>query len=707
MIDLPNHPGLPIHRLRKLARSYRIQTSYRDVFGRTKQATADALLATLRALGAPVEKLDDVPSALREKNLLDWQKMLEPVSVAWDGETPKISVRLSSRHPRSKLGCQILLENGDENRLFFSPDQITTEGTERTEGTEYFLVQISLPKLPFGYHRLHLEVNGEVAESLLISAPSKMFNDLQKLWGVFLPMYAFHTNRSWGAGDFSDFETLMHWIAQQGGGVLSTLPFLASFLDGGIYDHSPYSPASRLFWNEFYIDPERAPEFANCSAAQSLLASGAFQKEIQRLREEPLIDYRSQMAAKRRVLEELARRLEDNKPDRYQEFHSHVKSHPWLQDYAEFRAVIERQQTPWPQWSERLRNGVIGENDYDQQSKHYHLYVQWLAETQVRNLADGARKSGVRLYLDFPLGVNRDGYDVWRHRDLFALDASGGAPVDLLFTKGQNWGFPPLHPEKIREQGYTYLIACLRHQMAHAGMLRVDHIMGLHRLYWIPKGISTEEGVYVRYRAEETYAILGLESHRFGVPVVGEDLGVVPDYVRTSMDQHGALKMNILQCMIQPGASEALAPVTENSVASLNTHDMPPFTAFLRGSDIQDRIQHGLLQPHQVNNEYDQRWRMREALAAYLCGDSPGARNWDEPDDLLRRSIEWLAQSSAQVVLINFEDLWFETEPQNIPATSWERPNWRRKARYCWEDFPKNSRIRDIFQMMRNIRPRR
>ena len=273
--------------------------------------------------------------------------------------------------------------------------------------------------------------------------------------------------------------------------------------------------------------------------------SGDFRRERATLRAERLIDYRRHMNLRRRVLKELADLFFAEKSARHANFLKYLERRPNLHDYAVFRAATESRQEPWSKWPEAPRNGTLRESDYSESLKNYHLYAQWLADEQIRPLGKKSGKGA--LYLDFPLGVHREGYDVWRRRDVFALEASGGAPPDDFFTKGQNWGFPPLHPEKLRQQGYQYYIACLRHQLEYAAQLRIDHIMGLHRLYWVPRGLDPTEGVYVRYPAAEYYAILSLESHRHQTVIVGENLGTVPDSVHKGMKSHNIYGMNVGQ----------------------------------------------------------------------------------------------------------------------------------------------------------------
>ena len=692
--------NVPLRRLQRLARLYGIQLAYHDAFGQIREASPESLLGALRALGAPVESLDHVPDALRERRQQMWRRVLRPVMVAWDGVPPGARLRLEARRAVGQASFRIRLESGLEQRWAFDISQAPVERAVQLGGTNYVSKKIVLPVgLPAGYHQLQVELAGECVESLLIVAPRRAYAEPPKTWGVFLPLYALHSQRSWGGGDFSDFEEMANWVAELGGSVVSTLPFLASYL-GELFDPSPYSPASRLFWNEFFVDPRRVEEFARCEAVRRLVESSAFRQEVEALRATPMVDYRRQMALKRQVLEEMARWLVPEKSDRYAAFQRYVDLHPPVEDYAQFRAVVERRQAPWTEWPEPLRSGVLRPGDYDEDAKRYHLYAQWLAEGQVSALAANMRSTGVKLYLDFPLGVHPQGYDVWRHREVFAVKASSGAPPDTVFTGGQNWGSPPLHPEKICEQGYGYMISCLRQQLAHAGMLRIDHVMGFHRLFWIPQGLEARDGVYVSYRAEEFYAILSLESHRHKVLTVGENLGTVPDSVNATMSRHRVQKLYVAEYEIWPDPALALRPLRRNCVASLNTHDMPTFAAFLKGQDIEDRVQLGLLKGEEARREHEERRAVRAALATFLSEKGQSPISWEEPELLLRGCLEWLAAQPARVVLVNLEDLWLETEPQNVPGTSLERPNWRRKARYSWEDF---RGMAPVVELLRNL----
>ena len=699
----PHVPGLWT-----LAHMYGVQTAFYDVERRRQQASLESLLRVLRALGADVGTFADVPDALRARRRELWTQGVEPVIVAWGGQPAALDLRLPAASSEGTVHCHLTLETGETSVWSCGGGELPLIDSAIVEGVRYEARRLFLPgRLPLGYHRLRLEWGGRQAETLVISAPFRAYAPREgpgsRCWGVFLPLYALHSRRSWGAGDFTDLESLTHWVTEMGGRVIATLPLLPVFLNEPL-DPSPYAPVSRRFWNEFYIDVTRVPELGRCQSAEAVVASSGFQQELEGLRAAPLVDYRRQMGLKRRVLEELARCFFSERSDRYGAFERFVEAHPLVEDYARFRAAGERLRTPWPAWPQRLRDGDLQDGDYDEWAKRYHLYAQWLAHEQIQALTESARSAGVELYLDFPLGLHPDGYDVWRERSAFALEVSVGAPPDPFFTKGQNWGFPPPHPEMMRKQGYRYLIECLRHHLRHAGILRIDHVMGLHRLYWIPQGTEPREGVYVRYPAEELYAILSIESHGHRAIIVGEDLGTVPRYVRAAMARHSVQRSYVVPFEITPDPDRPLRAVPTSCVASLNTHDMSPFAAFWRGLDIEDRQQRGLLDDENARSERSSRQALKRALQTFLkrCGLLKRV-NADERA-VLSACLAFLSASPARAVLLSLEDLWLETRPQNVPGTVGEHPNWRRKARYTLDEFRQKPEIVEVLSAVNCLR---
>lgn len=671
--------------LRRLAHAHGIQIAFRDIEGRRQTAKPEALLAVLQALGVAIERPEDAPELLREREAAQWRRRCDPVVVAWDDEPARLDVRVPAGLQRGRLEARLTLEDGSSRHLQSDVDRLAVSGTSSVDGQQYTVRVLALPRdLPLGYHRLDLTFpDGVTATASVIAAPRRAWEPEDapfRAWGTFLPLYAVTSERSWGAGNFGDLAELLAWTREQGGQFTGTLPLLATYLDEPL-EISPYAPVSRLFWNEFYVDITQLPEFAASQAAQELVASDAFRDELQRLRRDPLVDYRAGMRLRRQVLDILARECWEHQGDRRAALASWAAAHPDAEQYARFRATVERYRAGWPAWPERIRDGSLDEAD--PQAVRYHLYVQWVAEQQVRELADRGRRDGLGLYLDLPVGVHPDGYDTWRFRSLFVHGVSAGAPPDPFFAEGQVWGFPPLHPERQREEGYHYLRACLRHHLCHAGMLRIDHVMGLHRLYLVPRGLSGRDGVYVRYPADELYAVVTLESHRCRSMVVGEDLGTVPSAVRRAMRRHGLLRMYVLPFELGPAGPATSPPAS--ALACLDTHDLPPFAALWQSWPAAERRQllAWLRQRGYLDTTHEHE---DEAMAA------------------VRGFLRFLAQSPARAVVVNLEDLWLETEPQNRPGTGPELPNWRRKARYTLEEIAGLPSVRDVLAQVHRLR---
>jgi 4-alpha-glucanotransferase len=696
-----------IRALHRLAQAHGVQTSYTDGTGSRRVAHPAALLAVLQALGAPVRGLADVPEALRARRRESLRRLVEPVLPLWQGRPARLRLHLPARQLTRRLRVTTRLEDGQSRTVLVRAADLTLVGTLGSEGERF--VAVALPPggpWPTGYHRLSVEIGGRVEESLVVVAPRRAWSaGDRRAWGAFCPVHALRSGRGWGTGDFTDLETLADWIHELGGEIVATLPVLAAFLDEPC-EPSPYAPASRLFWNELFLDVETVPELARCAPARSILGSAGFRHELARLCARGEVDHRGQLALKRRVLEPCARQLFAERTSRREELARFAERHADAERYARFRAAVERHGPP-SLWRERMRRGHLRPGDPAEDAFRYHLYVQWLAEQQLGSLAQRLRSRGQTLYLDLPLGVHREGYDVWRHPEAFARSAAAGAPPDALFSRGQNWSFPPLHPERTRASGHRYLIACLRHHLRVAGMLRLDHVMGLHRLFWVPEGFEAIDGVYVRYPAQELYAVLSLESHRHGGLLVGEDLGTVPAAVRASMDRHGVRRLHVLQLACEPRSRRrVLRPAPPAAVASLNTHDLAPFAAFWRGADIRDRVALGLIGPAQARADLAARRRLVSALfdelrrGGWVRGGAPTL------SAALAGCLRSLAAGPAGALVVGLEDLWLETRPQNVPGTTVERPNWRRKMRSTVEATRGSKRLRRLLHEIDRIRRR-
>jgi 4-alpha-glucanotransferase len=661
--------------LTRLAGELGVQTSYVDALGETREASAESLRGALRAMGVEIGSPDDVKELLRKRDIDGWREPLARVTVAWEGQPAAVDVRLPAG---AEWTFRVRLESGEELAC-----RKVSQGRPKTvEGEKYLHRRIALGKrLPVGYHTVVAESGSTIHEASLFVAPQRCYSVPEaRMWGVFAPVYALRSERNWGAGDLADLMEFDSMMREAGGDFVGTLPLLAAFLDEP-FEPSPYAPVSRLFWNEFYLDIEALPEFAACERARTLASAPRLRQEIEELRSGAEVDYRRVMANKRKVLEALSEFFfGEGENGRRASYGEHLGESRDLAAYAKFRAAREGR-------------------DGDLAAVNYHLYVQWAMHEQMERFSNQARKNGPGLYLDYPLGVHPDGYDVAARPELFASGAAAGAPPDAFFTKGQNWGFPPMRPEAMREERFDYFRATIRQQLRYAGMLRLDHVMGLHRLFWVPEGAEASEGVYVRYPEEEMFAVLCIESQRHQSIIIGEDLGTVPDEVRSRMEAHGVRRMYVLQYELTPQRPVPEPPRTE-AIASINTHDMPTFAGFWEGKDVGDRVELGLLEGNEAEKERADRALIREKLTEFY-----GERSL--PDEPLTASLAFLAGSDAELVLVNLEDLWREETPQNVPGTSAsERPNWQRKLRHDIRSAFGRDEVREKLRLVNERRKR-
>ena len=653
--------------LHRLARLYGVQAVHRDGFRQDRHPQQEALFAVLRSLGADVAGTKDVPREVRRAEIERWERISDPVSVSWLGqgrapERDRVSLRL--RVPISlqaeRLDVSIENESGIQRQVSAELRCLPWRRKVSVHGRSYAVIDLPIdgPPVGVGYYRYRVSVAGRESAGLLVRAP-RACCDLKRGWGAFAPLYALHSRNSPGVGTFAELTMLSAWLGSLGGGFVSTLPLLASFLDEP-FEPSPYMPVSRCFWNELFVDlpsvPEWSPEFGGVGDAPA----------------GPHVDYRGLMRAKRSALEKALARLGGQRQESFARF---VERHAELRAYAAFRSGLERGLCEPPEFT--LREPACA----------YHAFAQWIAEEQLNVLAERAAEDGRQLCLDLPLGVHPRGFDGQRYSEIFPCGIAAGAPPDRFFSKGQNWSFAPINPRLAREQGHAYFIASIRHHMRHAGVLRVDHLMGLHRLYWIPEGFGGDQGVYVRYPAEELYAILCLESQRSNTAVVGEDLGTVPGYVRQRMADHGLRRMYVAQFEYRGDGNPPYDAPARQSVASVNTHDTAMFASFWTGRDIDDQVALGLLDDDHAHDARRRRKRLKQALLGHLrklrliTGGQPSAAA------VLRACLATLGASEAECVIVTLEDLWGETDPQNTPGTDQERPNWTRRARLSLEQI--------------------
>lgn len=716
-------PAAPAE-LRALAALHGVSPAFIDSSGVRRAAGPESMRRVLAVLGVPADSGPEARESLRQAHRANAERAIEPVMVAWLGRQNSVMFRAPGS-AGDDVECVLTRDDGTETRWSGAPRAVARPPA-RFRGAKGERVPpvrtVRLPRdLPMGYHRLTIRstggkrAKGWSLETLVMAAPVASWTpeaETEKLWGLFCPMYALRSSRNLGVGDTSDFRELARWAGSMGARVFATLPLLASFLDEP-FDPSPYAPVSRLFWNELFADVMRAPELESSAAApaRELLRSAGFRREAAELRATPRVDYRRCADLQRRVLDELSRAFTASGGEGGDAFKRFVAENPELERYARFRAVGERHKASWGNWPGKASAGVIRDGDYDPEVAQRHMYAQFLVSMQVAELADELRERGALPYLDLPVGVHPSGYDTWRWRETFALGASTGAPPDPYFAAGQNWGFAPMHPERVRLDGYGYFVRSLRHHMKLASCLRIDHVMMLHRLFWIPSGMTAADGVYVQYHADELWAALMIESHRARCRVIGENLGTVPKVVNERMVKHGVGQLYVGQYELNPSARTPLRDPPANCAASVNTHDMPQFAHYWAGGDIGDRVALDMLAPAEEPAETVGREAARKSLVKFLTarGLLGSAADPKEPGAVLRAVLRFLAASDAGLVLINLEDLWDETHWQNIPGTYHEHPNWRHKLARTFDELradPElNAFLREIDALRRSSPP--
>jgi len=659
------------------ASSLGIETGYWDVQGDWHGASVDAVVAVLAAMGAPVASLADTSGPLR-RHALDMATRPVPPVVTMVGSAPLgFELCLPEGREPSSITIDLTFEQGGSQTWHLPTANLTVVGTVDGDGRRWVRrrVEVDAADAPAGYHRLAVELEHDQHHATLLLAPQHVVQPdaAARLWGVFAPLYSLRSERGLGP-DVNDLDVLGAWIDGLGGKVVSTLPLLAAFHDEPC-DPSPYSPVSRRFWNEVYLDIEALPELAFSAPARARLADPTTRAEVAALAALPSFDAGRQARLVTSLLDDLTTAFFAQPVADRARFHEWVAENPQVIDYGRFRAVAERHRAGWPDWPDAPREGRLTPDDYDRRVAARHVYAQWSMHRQLQDLSTGLASRGQYLYLDLPVGASGDGFDTWVDRHAYGWGAAVGAPPDGFFAAGQNWGFPPLRPDVARVEGHRHLVECLRHHMTHAGMLRLDHVMGLHRLFWVPDGMAASDGVYVRSATEEQFAVVAIESHRASCLVIGEDLGTVPDDVREAMDRHRVLRSYVAEFAMPAGPGLPMGEPDHRMVATADTHDTPTFATFIAGDDLRARRAAGLLEADQTETELRAREHACDGLVAALQLGGYLVRAGAE-GALLRGLLEFLADSEAPAMLVSLDDLRGETEPQNVPGTAPDRPNW-------------------------------
>lgn len=679
--------------LRALAAAVGIMDSYVDQTGNETRVTSDdtrrALLAALSIDASTDEAARD---SLEQLRAVERAELVAPVRVVRIDDPARRSLSVRAPGSRDRSGPW-RLETEAERGTTYRADGPWRGDTD---------VDITLPELPLGYHKLRLSMSSGghewVNEQTLIIVPARCTSPDDLLGGgdacgVVTNLYTLRSERNWGIGDFTDLGAVAEWCGANGGDFVGLSP-LHALLNRGA-DISPYSPVSRLFRNPIYIDVNRVPELEAAPQVRDTLASSDFTAGLSALRDDPAVRYDEVTATKTLALGALhrafAERVRNSDDARSRDYARFVAAHePHLTTFALWMTIAEQLEygadsRTWPA-ELRDRSSAATQRFADSHAERvdYHRWLQFEADRQLGISAKATRASGMRigLYQDLAIGTSSGGADTWAFPQLFVRDACVGAPPDPYALAGQNWGFPPIDPRVLRRSGYRYWIDVLRAAFAHAGALRVDHILGSFRLFWIPNTSST--GAYVRYPTDDLLGILALESARHRALVIGEDLGTVPPEVPGILESRGILSSKVLEFeRDERGDFKPSRGYPSLSLATVNTHDMAPFAGFWSGRDIAIRNDVGLFADDEsVERARATRDREKASLIGLLAAESvlPSAQEPSSNADLRAAVHAFLARSPARLVGIALDDVAGETEPVNVPGVTGERyASWTRK----------------------------
>jgi len=677
---------LPIDRLAELCH---VETRFRDARGQehtTPPESTEAILAAMKVPAGSEAEIREAIAAIEDENR---RRLIPEAIIVRQGSSP------------------VLLPKGAEWRLEFE-DGGGAEGAGAGG--------VNTTGLPIGVHRLTVTRRGRTDGVTLLASPRtapdcRALTGRKKLWGVAAPLYGLRSAQNLGLGTYGDLAELAEAIGPMGADYLAINPVHALFPLEPRYC-SPYSPTHRRFFNTAHIDARAVPEFAASEAAQRWLAEhGA---EVERLRGAELIDYPAVAALLQPLLERLFETFEATCPEgssRAEAFADWCRHHgAELDRFATHQALSERFGLIWHDWPEPVHHPEAPEVAVfaadNAQRIRFHKYLQWLASDQLDTAQSRARAAGMGLGLvaDLAVGVSPDGAETWGERGLFASGASLGAPPDAFNSAGQNWNLAPFRPDALRRDTYRAFSGTLAQSMRWSGAIRIDHMVGFRRGYWIPDGHRI--GAYVQYPVDEMLAVAAIEGHHQNCLVIGEDLGNVPPGLRDRMDAIG-----ILGCRLVYFKRERNGPFTlpkayrYNAAASIGSHDSPSFREWWRGADLAERLNLGVIDATEAESELALRATTRKALLEALRGAGIAVDGGDTADDELVLAIHrFLAVTGSALATVQAENA-FGLGQLNVPGTTEQYPNWRRRMPLAaeWRTDPL---FGEIAQIMLEQRPR-
>lgn len=718
----------PLHALADL---YGIEVDYHDGIGEQRRVPDHTLKAILRCLNVDASGPSAIRKSLTDAKNFSWTRLVDDVTVVTiPARTVHFPLALPlGSHSLSKVTVEWTVTNeADQSQKFKEQgDAFPLVETRRVRGTRYVKLTLPLPNdLPIGYYTLSVSVTFPTSrlqgQSFLIVSPGRCYRspNQTKLWGFTLQLYGLRSLRNWGIGDFHDLQALASWAGPTLGAAMIGLNPLHVLRPGMT---SPYSPSSRLFHNPLYLNLEAIEEFRLTPAIQAWVQQPAFQQTLEALRQTETVDYPRIRKVKYAVLKRLyaafRRTHLRHGTRRAKAFFRYCREQgDSLRQFAVFRALDEHfGHRGWPHWPAEFRradNPAVQQFAKRSRSRvQFFEYVEWQCEQQLTALdrTTSRAEMPLGLYHDLAVGVHPEGADAWMFQEELVPGMNVGAPPDQFNLSGQNWGLLPKHPLQLRTHGYRLFRETLRQNMRHGGLLRIDHALGLFRLFWIPEGASGRDGAYVRYRTDELLAVLAVESTRHRVVVIGEDLGTVTPVIRRRLQEGGLLSYRLLMFEKPPGRGfHRPHEFPAQALVSVNTHDLPTLRGYWVGRDITLKSKLGLY-PSPASAEAD--WAAREKDRGALLhalqkehllplqGMGPPHTMPEWTEDLSRSIYAYVARTPCEVLAISLEDLLGELDTPNIPgvpANSY--PVWERKLSRSLEDWRRDSRVRAFARIL-------
>lgn len=711
-----------MEQLMRLATLAGIQNSYVHANGHTEHIALPVQQAILQAMGFDLSSETGIAAHIQALEQQAWQERLAPVTVCTEGELLHVRLQLLAATATSQWQWCITQESGLPltGELTLQPKDIVEDyQTDQGKILAFYLPLTA--ELVAGYHQLELTDGTQKLRQQVIISPARCFQlhdsaILHKTMGPAIQLYAVRTARNWGIGDFIDLKNMVEPLAAQGNDFIGLNPLHALY-PMLPQDCSPYSPNSRLWLNTLYVALDAAPEFAHCSAAQQLIASPEFQQKLTACRDAADVDYPAVAALKAQVATLLyqyfVRTELTQQSARAAAFHAFLaQGGKALQQVALFKVLQgtlfwqDHTMAAWQNFpldyqdpnSDAVQQFAVAHAELIQQQ----LYLQWLAQQQLAEVKAECRKQGmaIGLYCDVAVGTSRSSAESWAAPEDFFLDLSVGAPPDIMAPKGQNWGLLAYNPTTLRRKAYQPFIDLIRANMRNAGALRLDHVMALLRLWCCPLGADATQGAYVGMPAEALFAILALESQRNHCVVIGEDLGTVPVAISELMQRYQVLSYRVFMLEQKQGSYEhrdqTYPPL---ALATVTTHDMPTLIGFWQEYDL--ALRHKLdLFPNQAvaDNLHQLRKDEKQLLQQHLGIEQPDSYT------LVRACHLYTAATPAQLFAYQLEDLVLLDTPVNIPGTSTEYPNWRRKLPYNVEEILQQPAVLALLAEMKQAR---